>query len=302
MVHFKTIMMIIAKILLVVVFTILIEAIISIPLSIIIGYASHTGSNILGGISLTSGIGFLIIGSMVSNLAIIASIFIVYKIFEKKDDFPLGWKSDRYLKKSFEGIIWGVVLITIPFLLVWLFRGINVANLSLSIAVLKSISLGIILFLAVAVGEEFLARGYIQGIVKKYYGAKSAIIVSSLIFSLLHIFNQNALQNPIPIISLFLAGILFGVSREITGDLWVPIGLHFSWNLFQGHIYGFEVSGLDLGSSLIQVERVGHPLLTGASFGLEGSIITMIVLMLAIYLHWWYYRGRNKPIDLELEL
>lgn len=231
------------------------------------------------------------------NIAIILAIFIVYKIFKKKDNFSLGWKEGSIFDEGIEGSLWGILLITIPFISIWLLGGFKVADFSFNLEVLKSIGLGIILFLFVAISEELLVRGYYQGLVKKKYGVITAIVSGSFIFSLFHILNENVLQNPIPLIVLFLAGILLGVSREVTGSLWVPIGIHFTWNFFQGYIYGFEVSGKGIGSSLLEIERRGQQLISGGKFGLEGSIITAIVLLLAIYHHWWFYKGRYQKVE-----
>jgi len=236
----------------------------------------------------------LIIFQIFSNIMMILAVYITYKIFQEKDLISLGLKEKSFLKKGVEGSVWGIIFITIPFLIIWVFRSINIVNINLNSMVIKSLGKGILLYLAVAFGEEVVSRGYIYGLLKRYYGIKPAIIVTSLIFSLLHILNDNFLQNPVPLISIFLAGILFGVSREVTGGLWVPIGIHFTWNLFQGNIYGFEVSGMNFGLSVLEIERVGHSLITGGEFGLEGSLVTTILLVLFIYLHWWYYKQRNN--------
>lgn len=248
---------------------------------------------------------YYIINNLISQISIIIAVFITYKIFQEKDQISLGLKERSFLKKGLEGSIWGIVLITVPFFIVWLFRSINIVDINTGFMVIKSLGKMILLYLTVAFGEEIISRGYIHGLIKRYYGIKPAIIVTSLIFSLLHIFNDNFLQNPLPLISLFLAGVLFGVSREVTGGLWVPIGIHFTWNLFQGNVYGFEVSGLNFGLSVLEIERTGHPLITGGEFGLEGSLVTIIFMILAIYIHWWYYKKRRDsgepPVQLNEE-
>lgn len=244
--------------------------------------------------------GELIFSTILSNISIVIAVFITYKIFQEKDQISLGLKEKSFLKKGVEGLVWGIILITIPFLLVLLLGSIKIVNVNLNTMAIKSLGKAVLLYLFVAIGEEVMSRGYIHGLLKRYYGSKAAIIVTSLIFSFLHILNENFLQNPLPFISLFIAGILFGVSREVTGGLWIPIGIHFTWNLFQGNIYGFEVSGMNFGLSILEIERVGHPLITGAEFGLEGSLLTTIFLVLATYIHWWYYKKKEGPGNLSI--
>ena len=75
-------------------------------------------------------------------------------------------------------------------------------------------------------------------------------------------------------------------------NLWFPIALHFSWNFFQGPIFGFEVSGIELNSLIVQ-EITGSDLLTGGDFGLEGSALLSVLLLLSIFFVQYLYVGQN---------
>ncbi|MFP4016485.1 MAG: hypothetical protein ACLFUI_05590, partial [Halanaerobiales bacterium] len=155
--HFKTIIKIISKVLLIALITIIIGTIIGVSLDIIFECVEQMGLNTGEGMRLGNGID-PILGSVLVNIAIVISVFIVYKIFEKEGQFSLGWRSDDFLKKGFVGILWGIILISISFIVVWLLRAIRVVDISLNPAVLKSIFWGIILFLSVVIGEELLSR------------------------------------------------------------------------------------------------------------------------------------------------
>ncbi len=88
-------------------------------------------------------------------------------------------------------------------------------------------------------------------------------------------------------ISLFLAGILLGLSYIYTKNLWFPIALHLSWNLFQT-LFGFNVSGKDT-YSLIEFSLNEKNLLNGGAFGFEGSILSVISMIIIIIGIWIYY-------------
>ena len=66
-------------------------------------------------------------------------------------------------------------------------------------------------------------------------------------------------------------------------DLWVPIGVHFTWNLTQA-VLGFAVSGRnDTGVFTLNYLSTSH-YLTGGEFGIEGSLIVTVLTLIAIVL------------------
>nr|WP_235817831.1 CPBP family intramembrane glutamic endopeptidase [Formosa haliotis] len=93
-------------------------------------------------------------------------------------------------------------------------------------------------------------------------------------------------------LNLFLAGILLGITYTYTKNLWFPIALHFSWNLFQT-LFGFNVSGQDF-YSLIEFKITDNNMINGGDFGFEGSIFSVIAQVLAIGAIWFYY-NKNQP-------
>ena len=84
-----------------------------------------------------------------------------------------------------------------------------------------------------------------------------------------------------------------GLCREYTGSLWMPVGLHLAWNFMQGCLFGFDVSGIPM-SSLITTETKGAVVISGGSFGAEGSLITSVILVLGIIMIYNYYQTRNR--------
>ena len=99
---------------------------------------------------------------------------------------------------------------------------------------------------------------------------------------------MQSLLQPAPLMpwNLFLAGIVLGIYFIFKRNLWFSVGLHLTWNFFQGPIYGFEVSGQQT-TSLITQEVSGSSLLSGGLFGFEGSLLTTlfcIVLIITLFL------------------
>ena len=81
-------------------------------------------------------------------------------------------------------------------------------------------------------------------------------------------------------INLFLAGILYGIAYIFTKKLWLPIAMHFSWNLTQT-LMGFNVSGHDI-YSLLEFHVRDNNWINGGSFGFEGSILSVGIQVLII--------------------
>ena len=141
------------------------------------------------------------------------------------------------------------------------------------------------MFLVVGVGEEVLFRGIVFRMIDDRWGTAVGLIASALIFGFVHISNNNATVWSSLAIAVE-AGLLLGAAYKWSGTLWVPIGIHWSWNYFQGPVFGFAVSGNGT-QSLITPVIQGSDWLTGGSFGAEASIPAFVLgLALAIVFLW----------------
>ncbi len=70
-----------------------------------------------------------------------------------------------------------------------------------------------------------------------------------------------------------------------TDNIWGVAALHGAWNFAQGNLVGVAVSGQNAGGSLLHFQaRSGVPdWLSGGAFGLEGNIVTCLVLLVGDY-------------------
>lgn len=137
----------------------------------------------------------------------------------------------------------------------------------------------LVLFFVVAVFEEVLMRGLLFRILEEGIGTWGALAVSSLVFGLLHNGNPGATAWSGLAIAAG-AGPLLAGGYILFRNLWAPIGIHWAWNLFEGPIYGGDVSGLKTGA-LIQAHIHGPSLWTGTSFGPEDGLASVSVALMA---------------------
>lgn len=123
--------------------------------------------------------------------------------------------------------------------------------------------------------EELLFRGILFRWLEEFGGSWFALALTSALFGLAHMFNPNATALSSFAIALE-AGVLLGGAYMLTRSLWMAIGLHAAWNFTQGWIFDVPVSGTDQ-DGLVEASLSGPELLSGGAFGLEASLIAMVL-------------------------
>ena len=132
--------------------------------------------------------------------------------------------------------------------------------------------------LGAGIGEEIICRGVLFRIIEEGLGTWVALVVSALFFGAAHIANPGATLWSSAAIAIE-AGLLFGVLYHVTRSLPICMGLHAAWNFAQGTIYGVPVSGVKADGWLVST-RSGPDWLSGGAFGVEASVIGLILCLL----------------------
>lgn len=158
--------------------------------------------------------------------------------------------------------------------------------------------------------EELLFRGILFRWIEEFGGSWAALIVTSALFGLAHIMNPNATWFSSFAIAVE-AGLLLGAAYMLTRSLWMPIGIHAAWNYTQGFIFDVPVSGGDQ-NGLVVAQLSGPEILSGGAFGLEASIIAMVIATAAglwlvreavrrgqVVQPWWVIRRRSRRAAAE---
>jgi len=138
--------------------------------------------------------------------------------------------------------------------------------------------------------EEFIFRGILFRWIEEFAGSWAALILTSALFGFVHITNDNASAFSSVAIAIE-AGLMLGGAYMLTRSLWLPIGIHFGWNMTQGLIWDVPVSGNDV-DGLVDARLVGDPLISGGAFGLEASVIA--VVLAGGFGVWLVKRARDK--------
>ncbi len=229
--------------------------------------------------SAVKGVKFLLPLKVIEFLSVMLCVWLFIRFIDRKPLKSIGLILKGYEKDLKLGLALGAGLIAIGFLILFILGYLSVDGFSFPVGTLI---LYFLLFVVVSFHEEIMMRGYVLNNLMQSMNRYVALSISSVIFMSIHLLNPNV--NFLSVVNLFLAGIVLGIYYIHKPNLWLPIGMHLTWNFFQGPIFGFEVSGIETKSIINQSVR-GNEIITGGAFGFEGSILaTILIIIIIVYL------------------
>jgi len=147
------------------------------------------------------------------------------------------------------------------------------------------------LFILAGASEEIMFRGYILQNLREWPGTMLAVVISSILFGLVHGLNPNF--NLFAALNIALAGVAFCYAYLMTGNLWLPLAFHFSWNFFQGPVFSFPVSGMISGGLLLTQVSQARSAITGGAFGPEGGLTGLGAQLVGLLILWLWAKRRT---------
>ncbi len=250
--------------------------------------------------------------ALLATLAVVlGSVWLAGRLLDRRRFADFGFHVDpRWWGDLAFGLGLGALLMLGIFLAEWAAGWIRIRGaLQVGRSSLPGLATALVTFICVGIYEEAMSRGYplrnlAEGLNLGRLGPRGGILLAwagtSAAFGLLHANNPNASTTSTA--SLILAGFFLGLGFVLTGELAIPIGIHIAWNLFQGNVFGFPVSGIDAGPSLIAIAQGGPEVWTGGAFGPEAGLIGLAALLagsLAI-LAWVRWRCGRAGLCTEL--
>src|SRR5437868_5501610 len=151
----------------------------------------------------------------------------------------------------------------------------------------ETLFVSILIFLFAAAAEEILFRGYVLQTLTRANIAWLGIVLTSVPFAAAHLKNPNAVPG-FTFVNTALAGLWLAVAYLRTRSLWLPFGLHWSWNWAQASLLGLPVSGIEriAPAPLLKAMNAGPDWLTGGAYGIEGGAACTIALLLSTAVIW----------------
>lgn len=207
---------------------------------------------------------------LLAGQAIFATLlyWVFVRVIANRPVYELG--GEGWFKEFAAGLLLGTVLIGVIIGTLYGMGHYKVEGIQPSMGVIVGLFIGI----SPGFAEEVVFRGFFLRLLDKSLGAWPALIITSVVFGLVHASNPYVTL----IQSLWLgvsAGLLLGAAYFLTRRLWLAIGLHLSWNFVQGGIFNSDVSGNGYNTGLLKATFDGPEWLTGGKMGIEGSYISI---------------------------
>ncbi len=205
-----------------------------------------------------------------SVITLLLSYFYFFKLYEKREIKEL---SKTNLKTELlGGFLFGFLVLSLVILTLYLLGYYTVVSISDFSYLLAPFS-----FLAIAaLIEEVFFRLIIYRIIEKWLGTYLALIIISIIFTVPHLLNDNVTL--LSVLLLLTFGFAHSIMYTYTKRLWLPFAFHLGWNFAQP-FYGSNLSGTEEGH-IINSNFDGPILLIGSEFGIEDSILSILLLLI----------------------
>jgi membrane protease YdiL (CAAX protease family) len=215
----------------------------------------------------------------------------------------LGWSRHRgWLRDLALGSLFGFASLALAALVAAVAGGLrfSFAPEGFGVAFAKTFFGALVVYLLLAAAEEIMFRGYPLQTLMRSLPFAVALIPSSALFASAHLYNPNVSLPAFTFVNTALAGVWLAVGYYRTRSLWLPLGLHWSWNWAMGSVLGLPVSGITslTRAPLLRAADAGPTWLTGGSYGIEGGAACTITLLVATAFVW---RTRLLKADEELK-
>lgn len=219
-------------------------------------------------------------------------LFIWVRFVEKRPFSSIGFWKEKWMRKYLKGALIGFVFISTPVILLLLMGSVKLQVQHITSTVIVGIVGSLVAFLIQGATEEIIVRGWLFPVLSVRSRIWVGIVVTSFLFGFLHLLNPGI--TILSISNIILVGVFAAFYVLKDSSLWGICAWHSIWNWAQYNVYGFAVSGMTIYSTpLFKPATNGPEFLHGGTFGIEGSIITTIMLTIASIVLWRKLWGRK---------
>jgi membrane protease YdiL (CAAX protease family) len=226
--------------------------------------------------------GAKIFGECLFLVGAMAAFWVMVRFADKRPWATAGFTRREMLPQTMLGFAIGAAMITIGVGALALLGVYRITGVGPFAPVLPSV----LFYLSVGIFEETFFRGYIFQTLETRWGSGLALVVSGLLFGLTHLNNSVHGVSPLerlagPAFICLEAGLPLGAAYLLTRRWWLPIGIHWAWDFFEGPIFGLHDSGSIDPHALLHSHVSGPFLVTGGPFGPEAGLVFLATGTLA---------------------
>ncbi|MBE7121087.1 CPBP family intramembrane glutamic endopeptidase [Bacillus cereus] len=220
-------------------------------------------------------------------------VFLWIRFVEKRSFSSIGFWRNQWMRRYLRGAFIGFVFISIPVIVLILTGNVKLQMQHITLTTIFGIIGSLVAFLIQGATEEIVVRGWLFPVLSVRSRMWIGITVTSFLFGFLHLLNPGI--TILSISNIILVGVFAAFYVLKDSSLWGICAWHSIWNWAQYNIYGFAVSGMTIYSTpLYKPVTNGSEVLHGGTFGIEGSIITTIMLSIASIVLWRQLWGRKS--------
>ncbi len=218
----------------------------------------------------------------------IAFIIIEVRFIEKRPISTLGVAKKRFALHYLIGFGVGALILAAILLPDALFRWTDLSYIGFS----PIVALFLVGFIFQSACEEFMFRGYLLPLFGRKIGMFWAVMLSSLLFALLHIINGD--MTILSVATIFAIGTFLGFYMVRTNNIWGACGIHAAWNFLQGLVYPVIIGPMTLNYSVISVGDTGFLTQDYGIIGDPAYLISLVIFAAAIL--WVLFAGKNRIV------
>ncbi len=219
-----------------------------------------------------------ILGEGLSAAGALLAFWVMVRFADKRPWATAGFNLSALPAGLGSGFALGAAMLTVG---VGLLAGLGMYHVT-ALAPSVLVLVPLLLYLCVGVFEETLFRGYMFQTLEGRWGSGAALGATSLLFGLAHLANRVPGETPLhhwagPLLICLEAGLPMGAAYLLTRRWWLPIGMHWAWDYFEGPIYGCPDSGTHDPHTLLHAVLSGPAFVTGGPFGPEAGVVFLAV-------------------------
>jgi membrane protease YdiL (CAAX protease family) len=245
------------------------------------------------------GLGSVVQETLILVVAIISG-WICGRVLEGLPFKAVGWWPHKgWLRDFLLGSLVGGITLALAAALAFCGGGLHFSfNTTSATGISKTLVMSLGAFLLFGASEEAVFRGYPLQTMTRAHLAWVSIVLTAGFFAEAHVNNPNVVAG-FTFVNTAFAGVWLAIAYLRTRSLWLPLGLHWSWNWTMGAVLGLPVSGISriTPQPLLRAAENGPHWLTGGSYGIEGGAACTVALVISTA---WLWKTRTIKASEEM--